>query len=228
MVARSGPGWALAPSLGALIDQTDRLWPNRSRVSDGSIGDAAHQATTSDHNPRDGFVTAVDITEDLEHGPDLWALWHHLVDGRDPRVKYLIYERRIIKSYVDPAGRPAWIAQPYDGINAHATHLHVSVLATDKGLRSPLAWYGFAPGAGVHNPALKIPDRDYPGVVQLGDQGDAVGAWQQALAERGARIVVDGIYGPATHHVVVDWQAKHGLIPDGIAGPRTWHTVLFA
>lgn len=218
MVATSGPGWRLAPSLVALVNQTNTRWPRRSRISDGSIGDARHQGLVSDHNPSNGFVRAVDITEDAVNGPDLWALWNHLVATRDRRVKYLIYERRIIKSYLDGAGRPAWVAQPYGGINAHERHLHVSVLELDD----TRPWYAGRP------PVLKIPDRRYPGQVRLGDRGSEVGAWQQALAERGAPLKVDGIFGPATHHVVVDWQTKHGLIPDGVAGPRTWHTVLYA
>lgn len=226
MVAKSGRGWQLAPCLVTLIDETDRLWPHRSRVSDGSIGDERHQATTSDHNPRGGWVTALDITEDNDNGPDLWALWNHLVTSQDPRVKYLIYEGRIASSY--PAhGQPAWTSRPYSGINAHERHLHVSVLP-ERMHAVAMGWWGFRAGEGLHKPPLRIPDRPYPGVIELGDRGPAVGAWQQALAERGYPITVDGIYGEQTWTYVVDWQTKHDLFPDGVAGPRTWHTVLFA
>lgn len=217
MVATTGAGWRLAPSLLELYTQTNARWPTRSQLSDGSIGDARHQQTKSDHNPAGGWVCALDITEDARHGPDLMALWHHLVATRDGRVKYLIYERRIVSSY-SAGGVAAWVARPYAGLNAHDRHLHVSV--RDIFAKGP--WY---PVAG---PAPKIPERPYPGSVRMGDRGDAVRAWQRALTERGYDIAADGIYGPATHHVVLDWQARHGLIPDGIAGKRTWHTLLYA
>lgn len=141
MVATSGNGWRLAPSLVALMNETDRLWPNRSRVSDGSIGDPAHSARTSDHNPANGWVTAVDITEDPRNGPDLVAFWDHLTATRDQRVKYLIYEGRIVASYA-VSGVPAWTPRAYSGANPHDRHLHVSVRATDSALNDVSAWYG--------------------------------------------------------------------------------------
>jgi len=142
MVAKSGDGWRLAPSLVALIDETDRRWPRRSRISDGSIGDTSHSSRTSDHNPSDGgWVAAVDVTEDHANGPDLHAFWAHIVATRDPRVKYLIYERRIVASY-PTGGVAAWTPRAYTGVNAHEQHLHVSVLNTTTGLNSTVDWYG--------------------------------------------------------------------------------------
>lgn len=131
MVAVSGNLWTLAPSLRALIAQTNRRWPGRSTLSDGSIGDLSHSSRTSDHNPADprppGYVDAVDITEDFDRGPNLPAFWQHLIDMREWRLKYAIYEGRIVKSYVDGSGRPAWVPQTYTGPNAHSLHMHVSV-----------------------------------------------------------------------------------------------------
>jgi hypothetical protein len=109
------------------MGEVDRRWPNRSKVSDGSIGDTSHAARKSDHNPdSSGDVLAVDITEDIARGPSLNAFWAEVIRRRDPRVKYLIYEGRIVTSY--PAGgRPAWSPRSYTGVNAHKQHLHVSV-----------------------------------------------------------------------------------------------------
>lgn len=67
----------------------------------------------------------------------------------------------------------------------------------------------------------------YPGTVRMGDVGTAVRVWQEQLTRRGYIIVVDGIFGPATNHVVRDWQYNHGLVVDGICGPATWHSLLF-
>lgn len=143
MVWTGGSQGTLAPALVALFRQADALWPNRSGVSDGSIGDLAHASRSSDHNPKDpnppGWVDAADITEDFDNGPNLPALWDHLIATQDPRVKYLIYEGRIVKSYRDSAGRPAWVPQPYTGLNAHRQHLHISVTPEGRADTSP--WF---------------------------------------------------------------------------------------
>jgi hypothetical protein len=127
MVATSGPGWQLAPCLAALVKETDRLFPHRSTASDGSIGDQAHASRASDHNPASGWVCAVDITDDKAHRCDADLLAQHLVASRDPRVKYVIWNGTIVKSYRDSKGVTAWQPQPYTGINAHEKHTHISV-----------------------------------------------------------------------------------------------------
>lgn len=143
MVATSGRyhagTWHLARCLVHLMDEIDRRWPHRSKISDGSIGDTSHQARPSDHNPdASGDVLAVDITEDHQRGPNLRDFWNDVIARRDPRVKYLIYEGQIVASY--PAGgRPAWTPRPYSGVNAHAHHLHVSV--HDHAKHNTATWF---------------------------------------------------------------------------------------
>lgn len=116
-----------------LRDEVDALFPNRAKASDGMLGDAAHATRDSDHNPwvtdaGVGVVTAVDITDDAERGiPEIADfLVRTLVANRDPRVKYIIHESKIWRSY-DKPGIPAWTPAPYDGPNKHFTHVHVSV-----------------------------------------------------------------------------------------------------
>jgi hypothetical protein len=112
-----------AQSLEVLLSQIDAKYPGRSKSSDGWIGDAAHQATKSDHNPNSaGVVQALDITHDPANGVDTWALAETLRLNRDPRIKYVISNGRIFSSVVDP-----WNWRPYTGANAHAHHVHVSV-----------------------------------------------------------------------------------------------------
>ena len=49
-----------------LREQIDDAYPDRSRVSDGWLGDARHSARTSDHNPdAEGWVRAIDISSGL-------------------------------------------------------------------------------------------------------------------------------------------------------------------
>ncbi|WP_408895953.1 hypothetical protein ACJ5H2_13635 [Nocardioides sp. R1-1] len=122
-----------ARSLQILLVTVNQHAPNRSRVSDGWIGDAAHASRNSDHNPwvKDvrgvGVVRARDFTHDPAGGLDchdlarrLAALLHkHPALGSDA---YVIWNRRIISAN---RLREGW--RPYSGANPHTKHLHVSV-----------------------------------------------------------------------------------------------------
>jgi hypothetical protein len=115
--------WRVAKSLLTLRDQINAMAPGRSTSSDGTIGDAAHQATNSDHNPNaDGVVTAMDITHDPSHGVDAGKLAEMLRVSRDQRIKYVISQRRIFSSKVSP-----WQWRPYTGVSPHTEHVHISV-----------------------------------------------------------------------------------------------------
>lgn len=133
---QNGKIWHLAPTLQNLFDETDLLFPDRRTISDGSIGDAAHQARFSDHNPGvDQIVSAGDLTDDNASGCDVRLLVDHLVETKDERVKYLIHEGMIVKSY----GEFAWIWRDYDGPNGHFLHAHISVL--DDQLYAKGTWW---------------------------------------------------------------------------------------
>lgn len=122
--------WRPARSLLILRDQVNAAWPDRNKASDGMIGDPRHQAEpTSDHNPAliggEWIVCAFDITHDPAHGVDCGRIAAAMVLSHDPRIKYLIWNRRILDSR--PQFHP-WTWQPYTG-DPHTSHLHVSVLA---------------------------------------------------------------------------------------------------
>jgi hypothetical protein len=104
--------------------QIDVMAPGRDKSSDGTIGDPAHQARNSDHNPdADGVVTAMDISNDAAHGADAGAIAEMLRLAQDRRIKYVISNRRIFSSLVSP-----WQWRSYNGPNAHTQHVHVSVI----------------------------------------------------------------------------------------------------
>lgn len=52
-------------------------------------------------------------------------------------------------------------------------------------------------------------------------KGTFVKSIQEALVDRGYKITVDGVFGPATDAAVRDWQRRNQLKIDGVAGPKT-------
>ncbi|WP_318307017.1 hypothetical protein [Amycolatopsis solani] len=125
--------WRVARSLEVLRAQLNTIAPGRDRSSDGGIGDAAHASRDSDHNPwfhlpgdPTGIVTARDFTHDPAGGLDGQRLADTLEQGRDRRIKYVIWNRRIMAG---DAGPSPWEWRTYRGANPHTKHLHLSVLA---------------------------------------------------------------------------------------------------
>ncbi len=107
-----GPG---SPACRAALRDANAAWPGRSRISDGIMGDASHMARKSDHN----LGNAVDITHDPAAGCDGDVVSRLAM--LDPRVTYVIWDRRIW----NPSVSPDW--RPYTGSNGHTHHVHVSV-----------------------------------------------------------------------------------------------------
>lgn len=193
--------WRLAKSLIKLRTQINDRWPNRSKISDGSIGDEAHSARASDHNPDSrGIVCAIDITKDDANGPDLHLLAEALTN--DQRTKYLIYTARIWK-----ARTQKW--EPYRGPNKHNHHLHVSVQAQT------------ADDERTWQLTTDITPLSYP-VLEFGARGQAVRELQERLRAANFSLAVDGAYGRATEAAVRNFQLREGLASTGIADGATW------
>lgn len=132
--------WRLAKSLEVLRTQLNAAYPDRSKASDGSIGDERHQkAGTSDHLPNSaGAVTAIDVTHDPAHLPGE-SLATALVTSRDQRIKYIIWNKHMVSSY--PArGTAAWTWRSYGGSNSHTKHVHISVKPERAIYDSPAPW----------------------------------------------------------------------------------------
>lgn len=134
--------WRVANSLNALFNQFNARYPNRNRASDGSIGDAAHATTSSDHNPwvKDGsmgIVTARDFTHDPNNGMDIDRLTDELAATRDPRIKYIIANGWILDSR---PGNSPWQWKKYTGANPHNKHFHLSVMSSKHLYDDGRAW----------------------------------------------------------------------------------------
>jgi hypothetical protein len=148
--------WTLAPCLAQLRAQLNAAYPDRSKASDGTIGDDAHAGTVSEHNPdRDarGTVRAFDITHDPVGGVDCYKLAAQLVTSRDSRILYVIWHGRIARAYSKP-GIPAWSWARYYGPNPHTKHLHLSV--TVAGANNTRPWRIVAPAPTQEDPLAEI------------------------------------------------------------------------
>lgn len=200
--------WRLAKSLEKFRSQINESAPNRSKVSDGTVGDTSHQARPSDHNPdKNGVVKAIDITHDPRNGVDCNKIAEALRASKDKRISYIIWNRRIW----NPSISDRW--RTYSGSNPHDKHLHLSVKPTSALYDSTAAWQigDVAPDSSAPEPAVRR-------VLRRGDSGDDVKALQAALAKRFAAETGFGRY---TEAMVKAFQQEQGLSADGIAGPYT-------
>lgn len=206
--------WRVAKSLLTLRDQVNATWPNRSKDSDGTIGNAEHAARSSDHNPwvKDGdmgIVTAEDFTHDPAHGFDSYAFAEMLRQVRDHRIKYVISNRRIWNSEVAPF---QW--RPYHGSNPHDHHVHISV-KSDKAHYDSTAPWVLSPFQVAPPPPISTPPAPSP--IKLGDTGYSVEYLQRMLGAPQT-----GVFDEDTKAFVAKFQNRYGLTPDGIVGPKTW------
>lgn len=221
MVAKAGSGWKLAPSLVALFDESDARWPKRDRSSDGSIGDRAHAARKSDHNP--GARSLVHAGDFDSSGIDV-DNFLSVVIGH-PAVWYVIHKGHIwSKTY-------GWRKRVYTGSNPHNGHIHVSILSTPAAEKKTQWFKDKAPKPKPvePKPAPEEPKGNGPGytpgnrVLSYKDRGSDV-----ALLQRFLGIPDDGIFGAHTLRHVKRYQSMRGLAVDGVVGPRTWAPILKA
>ena len=209
--------WRVAKSLEVLRNQINVLAPNRSRVSDGTIGDTRHAAGYSEHNPDgDGVVRAMDITHSPDRGLDCQKIVDALVSSRDTRIFYIIWNHKIMS----PTIAPFWGWRPYRGSNPHDHHFHISVVANPDIYDKQDKWDldGVPKDAG---PAVPAPV-EKP-LLMRGSKGEAVKELQTKLGFTGKD--VDGDFGPKTEAAVRAFQTSKKLVVDAKVGFYTWRAL---
>lgn len=214
--------WRVAGSLEKLLSQINERFPGRNKDSDGGIGNAEHASRSSDHNPwvkdgKTGIVTARDFTHDPRSGCDSYVLAQALLDSRDPRIKYVISNRRIASGTGGPS---PWKWRKYTGANPHDHHCHVSV-EDDKRLYDDTTVWDIDLMASLKPTAPARQPATLPPLLKKGSRGEDVKHAQKLL-----KIRVDGSYGKNTEAAVRSFQTKRKLGVDGRIGPQTWKALL--
>jgi len=117
--------WYLNRALTNFRSAVNARYPNRDKASDGTVGDDAHQATSSDHNPDPagepdaGSVDAWDMDVDLRSGNDAAAIERlKAVFQAHESSRYWIHNRQIASRST------GWRRDPYTGPNPHERHVH--------------------------------------------------------------------------------------------------------
>lgn len=227
--------WRIAEAVLTLRAEVDRKFPDRERVSDGTIGNEAHQllGKKSDHNPwlKDGDVGVVRAL-DVDAGPGEFPNRAHdtvgdtvsevarlagkaghpaLADGG-----YVIYEGKIAS-----AVSPAWEWRPHNG-DSHESHPHISVGRNKGAFDSKEPW-----GLAVAQPAaIRLPPATgtpFP-TLSLGSQGEKVKLVQRFLwgSARAKAMPNYGIFENTLKTAVEGYQRMRGLPITGVVDAATW------
>lgn len=213
--------WRVAKSLMDLRGEIDARWPKRDRATDGSIGNPAHAAVKSDHNPNSaGVVRAVDI--DSDGIPAGWLANHvrkrgEAGDGRLTPGGYVIFNHRIAS---DVGG---WAWRDYTGSNPHTSHLHVSCTTSASGYDDGGSWGVSKADVPPSKPATPsgLP-RFRRGSRALKLTKPFMSGTDVRYLQRRLSLKPDGDFGPDTEAAVKGWQTAKGIEADGEVGPETW------
>lgn len=206
--------WRLANSLVTFRDQLNRAYPNRSKASDGFIGDAAHQrqGSASDHNPwvnwgGQPIVTAGDFTKDLGVGVDTNRITDELERSRDNRIKYVIANGYIMSGDQGPAPWQ-WRRRPDGSDYGHHQHMHISVKSDARFGDDPRPWAIPTFGAGEEQDLDAVQRQ---ALFEIRSQLRA--RWYSFLEVQGGGLKQDGL----TKVEFEIWNHHHAGMLDGLS-----------
>lgn len=131
-----------------------------------------------------------------------------------------------------------WTGSPHeltadDGTVADAVQFLSPTVGSPGHFDESVVW-GTLPGDPLPVPSPPRPPAPTPGGIEVqvseqrnGSSGEEVKAVQSILnGKAGARLIVDGAFGPRTETAVRAWQQFMHVGVDGIVGPATWATLI--
>lgn len=212
--------WHLNEFLTTWRASVNKQFPRRTKASDGTIGDTAHQQTASQHNPdADGSVDAWDADVNLlgsstETGTaaEVAAMKKLIAEfQKQPQAQLWIFQRHIANRDVD-----TWKVRPYTGPSPHDHHCHFQSRSTQEK----------QPYTGDLDKVFTAVNAK-PSVAKLGSRvlkKGMTGA-DVAYVQRWLGLDDDGVFGPATEAKVRAYQRMRGISVDGAVGPATWKQI---
>lgn len=202
--------WYVDEGLAVLIAQWKKEFPNAVVYT---VGDASHASRDSEHNPEPaGSLPGADLGEvdaaDFMVGSgkpgqptkaDVQRLRDDLIEHRDARLWYVIWNHKITSSTTQP-----WVERDYSGSDQHTDHAHVSV--NDKFDKNTASWKledEMKTHARVDLDGHSISELKY------GDDDDAFDGFNGVIRAQALLRVLqdktidpDGVYGPKTRNAV--------------------------
>jgi lysozyme len=133
-----------------------------------------------------------------------WAMWQHSSKGKGGQLG-------ASSTFVDLDRYHGSVASLQDWFTGHADRADQSDDVDQKG-----------PGAAAKKIRFReVPVPPWPRQY-LGYPSPHVRRWQRRMRRRGFELLVDGLYGPESEKVCLEFQRQRGLAVDGIVGPKTW------